>query len=50
MTIEEHLRNMIGDLVLTVAKLSADLDALKAHVAALPLVPKSPDNEPGAPN
>jgi hypothetical protein len=30
MTIEEHLRVMIGDLVLRVASLAAEVDALKA--------------------
>jgi hypothetical protein len=30
MTIEEHLRVLIGDLVLRVAQLAAEVDALKA--------------------
>jgi hypothetical protein len=30
MTIEEHLRVLIGDLVLRVASLAAEVDALKA--------------------
>jgi len=30
MTVEEHLRIIIGDLVIKVAQLSADNDALKA--------------------
>jgi hypothetical protein len=32
MTIEEHLRVMIGDLVIKVAALSAELDAVKAKL------------------
>lgn len=34
MTIEEHLRVMIGDLVLRVAALAAEVDTLKAQLAA----------------
>jgi uncharacterized small protein (DUF1192 family) len=34
MTVEEHLRIIIGDLVLRVAQLSAEIDALKADLAA----------------
>jgi hypothetical protein len=33
MTIEEHLRVLIGDLVLRVASLAAEVDALKAKAA-----------------
>jgi len=32
-TIEEHLRVMIGDLVLRVAQQAAELDTLKAQLA-----------------
>jgi uncharacterized small protein (DUF1192 family) len=33
MTVEEHLRVIIGDLVLRVAQLSATVDDLKAQLA-----------------
>jgi hypothetical protein len=33
MTIEEHLRTIIGDLVMKVALLSAEVDVLKAKLA-----------------
>jgi uncharacterized small protein (DUF1192 family) len=32
MTPEEHLRTIIGDLVMRVAQLSAELDTLKAQL------------------
>ncbi len=32
MTIEDHLRRMIGDLVLTAARLAADNDALREQL------------------
>lgn len=38
MTVEEHLRIIIGDLVIRVAQLSAELDAVKAK----PPVPTQP--------
>jgi len=34
MTPEDHLRLMIGDLVVKVAQLSAELDTVKAQLAA----------------
>lgn len=34
MTVEEHIRLMIGDLMLSVARLSAENDALKLEVKA----------------
>ena len=43
MTVEEHLRTIIGDLVLTVARLSAENDALKAQIPAPP--PPDPPTE-----
>lgn len=43
MTIEQHLNRMLGDLMMTVAQLSAEKDALtdklKAAEAALPPPP-----------
>jgi len=33
MTVEEHLRIIIGDLVIKVAQLSAELDQAKAELA-----------------
>lgn len=35
MTIEEHLRSLIGGLVFQVAQLAAENDTLKARIAAL---------------
>jgi hypothetical protein len=43
MTIDQHLRILIGDLVITVARLSAENDALKA--AAPPPPPEPPPPE-----
>ncbi len=34
MTAEEHLRMIIGDMVVRIAQLSAEIDALKAQLAA----------------
>ncbi len=34
MTLEDHLRRMIGDLVLTAARLAADNDALAEKLTA----------------
>ncbi len=34
MTIEEHLKVIIGDLVMRVAQLQAEADTLKAQIAA----------------
>lgn len=51
MTIEDHLRRMIGDLVLTTARLAAEVDRLTERLTVLetlPPLPKTPDNE-GAP-
>lgn len=36
MTIEQHLRTMIGDLVLQVAQLRAENDALKEAIQKAP--------------
>lgn len=52
MTIEDHLRRMVGDMVLTMAKLSAELDRVNEELAAakapaLPPLPKPPDNDRG---
>lgn len=40
MTIEQHLRILIGDLVFRVAQLAAENDALKAAVPPPPAPPK----------
>jgi hypothetical protein len=45
MTAEDHLRLLIGDLVLTVARLSAENDALRAAAPA----PPAPAPEPASP-
>jgi hypothetical protein len=45
MTIEEHLRTIIGDLVLTVARQAAEIDALKAQLAPPP--PDDASDTPG---
>jgi len=42
MTIEQHLRQIIGDLIVRVAQLSAENDALKAQL------PPAPPPEPSA--
>jgi len=39
-TVEEHLRTIIGDLVLTIARVSAENDALKAQPGAAAPRPK----------
>jgi hypothetical protein len=36
MTLEEHLKQIIGDLVLTVARQSAELDALRPTPQSVP--------------
>jgi len=41
MTIDEHLRMLIGDLVIRVAHLAAENDALKA-AAPKPVPPQAP--------
>lgn len=40
MTLEQHLKQMIGDLVLTVARLQAEIDLLKADPPKLEPPPK----------
>lgn len=47
MTLEEHLRTILGNQVLTIAKLAAEIDALKEQLAH-PHAP-APDNGPPAP-
>lgn len=50
MTLEDHLRRMIGDLVLTAARLAADNDTLAEKLKqaeSLPPLPKTPDNGAG---
>jgi hypothetical protein len=41
MTIEQHLRTLIGDLLFRMAQLSAEIDTLKDQLAARSDVPPS---------
>ena len=49
MTLEDHLRRMIGDHVLTIARLAADNDALAEKVKALEAAaaPRPPSQDAG---
>lgn len=43
MTLEEHLRILIGDLVLRVAQLASEVDVLKAQIADQKAPPQNTD-------
>lgn len=45
MTLEEHLRVLIGDLVLRVAQLASEVDVLKAQIAAGQTLPKPEERQ-----
>jgi len=39
MDVEQHLKTMIGDLVVTVARQAAEIDALRQQLQAPPAAP-----------
>ena len=47
MTIEDHIRRMMGDLLMTIARLSAENDALVEKLKTLPPPEKTPDTTGG---